>query len=238
MKTKLAFWNESHTVSEYYRQAFLYNSELPLLSHIRERLPDVKMLDIGVGTGRTGLYFAPLTSSYVAIDYSAGMVESCKKRLSQLDVAGETKVLEASVLEMPFDDGEFDIVLFSFNGIDTLKIEERILAIKEMQRVCRKGGLVVFSSHNSYYLPHQKKFEFSPHPIRLYHYTRRAIKMAMNNPSPEESPLRQPHAVLRRQLRSVLTLFREAGLPGRGTGGCRPHRRQGVSLRRGHADDH
>ena len=52
MKTKLAFWNESHTVSEYYRQAFLYNSELPLLSHIRERLPEVKMLDIGVGTGR------------------------------------------------------------------------------------------------------------------------------------------------------------------------------------------
>ena len=166
------------------------------------------------------------------------MVDSCEKRLSQLDVAGETKVLEASVLEMPFKDGEFDIVLFSFNGIDTLKIEERILAIKEMQRVCKKGGLVVFSSHNSYYLPHQKEVRVfaPPDPALSLHQT--SDQDGDDQPLSRGSPVRQSHAFLRRQFRSVLAVFREAGLPGRRTGEYRPQGCEGLSLRRGQADDH
>ena len=63
-----------------------------------------------------------------------------------------------------FDDNSFDVVFFPQNGIDYISnIKDRIKAIQEMIRVCKRGGLVSFSSLNliayclSYKLPMYQK---------------------------------------------------------------------------------
>ncbi len=48
----------------------LQKPEETILNELRNKLPNMKMLDIGVGAGRTTKYFAPLTKRYVGVDYS------------------------------------------------------------------------------------------------------------------------------------------------------------------------
>jgi ubiquinone/menaquinone biosynthesis C-methylase UbiE len=48
-----------------------------------------------------------------------------------------------------FEDGRFDFVLFSWNGLDMVGgEEERLSALREIQRVCAPGASFAFSSHN------------------------------------------------------------------------------------------
>lgn len=109
------------------------------------------MLDVGVGLGRTTPYFAPVVASYVGIDYSLPMVESCIARLGDrfsnvsLDV-GDVRDLGR------FAAGSFDFVLFSYNGLDSIGHDDRLIALAELRRVTDAAGYIFFSSHNLLWL--------------------------------------------------------------------------------------
>jgi SAM-dependent methyltransferase len=108
-----------------------------------------RLLDVGVGAGRTTPHFAPLADEYLGIDFSPAMVDTCHARFPDLrfDVAD---VRDLSGLP----DGAFDVVLFSFNGIDTVGGEgARQRAFAELRRVCASGGRLFFSSKNLNQLP-------------------------------------------------------------------------------------
>jgi ubiquinone/menaquinone biosynthesis C-methylase UbiE len=47
-----------------------------------------------------------------------------------------------------FPDGSFDLVMFSFNGIDCLSHHGRMQAMNEIKRVLKSDGIFAFSSHN------------------------------------------------------------------------------------------
>jgi SAM-dependent methyltransferase len=47
-----------------------------------------------------------------------------------------------------FPDGTFDFVLFSYNGLDYLSPQDRLMALAEIKRVGKKGAYFLFSSHN------------------------------------------------------------------------------------------
>ena len=47
-----------------------------------------------------------------------------------------------------FEAGSFDLVLFSFNGIDCIGHQDRLNALREIGRVCAPNGIFCFSSHN------------------------------------------------------------------------------------------
>ena len=49
----------------------LTKPEETILGIIRDRLPEMRMLDIGVGCGRTSIYFMDQVREYIGIDYSA-----------------------------------------------------------------------------------------------------------------------------------------------------------------------
>jgi SAM-dependent methyltransferase len=102
-----------------------------------------RLLDIGVGAGRTVSLLSLLSDSYVGIDYAIEMVSACHERYPKADIRwGDARDLSA------FPDRSFDFVLFSFNGIDTLDQEGRATALMEIYRVLDEGGLFVFSTHN------------------------------------------------------------------------------------------
>lgn len=106
-------------------------------------LGEGRMLDIGVGGGRTTAHFLPRVGSYVGIDYSPELVGACRARFPGADVSvGDARDLSR------FADDSFDLVLFSFNGIDYVSDEGRRRVLREVRRVLVQGGTFVFSTHN------------------------------------------------------------------------------------------
>jgi ubiquinone/menaquinone biosynthesis C-methylase UbiE len=144
------FYEDAGVVDRYRRLDELFAEELRILERLRNDLPRMRMLDIGVGAGRTTPSFAPLVRSYVGADYSTRMIEACKARFAREEWP-HVRFEVADVRAMSqFDDGEFDFVLFSFNGLDGLigGHGERARALAEIRRVCAPGGAFAFSSHN------------------------------------------------------------------------------------------
>ena len=106
--------------------------------------PGMKILDIGVGGGRTTAYLAARASRYVGVDYSAEMIQICRHKFPEL----EFEVADAADLRSHAD-ASFDAIVIAFNGIDYLCPEERRRqCLRECARVLRKGGVLLFSSHN------------------------------------------------------------------------------------------
>lgn len=102
----------------------------------------ISILDIGVGGGRTIPLIAPFSSDYVGIDYTPEMVVAARARYVGWDIQlGDVRSLD-------LEDGRFDFVLFSNNGMDSLPHDDRAKAVAEMVRVCADGGTVAYSTHN------------------------------------------------------------------------------------------
>jgi ubiquinone/menaquinone biosynthesis C-methylase UbiE len=106
--------------------------------------PEMNVLDLGVGGGRTTAYLSRIASRYVGIDYSEAMVHACNKKFPHLDF----RLADASDLSS-FENESFDAIVFSFNGIDSvIPNEKRLRCLRECWRVLRPKGVLIFSAHN------------------------------------------------------------------------------------------
>lgn len=159
MDKNLNTYSSKNVVSYYEKYDSLQKPEQKIISVLKNELAGMEMLDIGIGAGRTTRYFYPLVKSYTGIDYSQEMVNSCINRL-QKDFPNASFVCEDARTLEKFKDSSFDLVLFSFNGIDYVSLEERIQIIKQINRVLRTGGVFCFSSHNISSLTEMPFFEF------------------------------------------------------------------------------
>lgn len=106
--------------------------------------PSMAVLDLGVGGGRTTMELSRRACRYVGLDYSEKMVKVCREKFPQLEfVHGNACDLSQ------FGAGSFDVVVFSFNGIDYFTAtEQRVRFLQECNRVLRDGGVFIFSTHN------------------------------------------------------------------------------------------
>jgi SAM-dependent methyltransferase len=135
-------------VASYGRNPRLQPPEQAILDELGGELGRMDMLDLGVGAGRTAWFFAPRVKSYLGLDYARTMVERCKQDLPSYSfMVGDACRLDFAA------DGSYDLVLFSYNGIDHLDLADRELALSEMKRVLRPDGTMIFSSHNTNFLP-------------------------------------------------------------------------------------
>lgn len=126
----------------------LQKPEKTIFEILRPNLKEMKMLDIGVGTGRTTRHFAFLVKEYVGIDFSENMINQCKQNFPEPGKMSFA-VLNARDLHV-FEDNYFELINFSFNGLDYLDHAGRIEALEEIKRVCMPGGIFSFSTHNLY----------------------------------------------------------------------------------------
>lgn len=139
---------ESEKVVKFYTTLEqLQKPEQTILNLIKDQLPGWKMLDIGIGGGRTTRHFAPLAAEYVGVDYAANMVKVCQEIFSGCEDHISFQVADARYLDQ-FEDDYFDFLFFSYNGIDNISHSDRLLALEQIRRKGKKGGLFAFSTHN------------------------------------------------------------------------------------------
>lgn len=161
-----AAWCDPRSVRLYRKADGLAPAEIVILEHHGRELLGARLLDIGVGTGRTTPQLRDRCLAYVGIDYAAPMLERARERYPDADL----QVADARDLSR-FADGSFGAVVFSFNGIDYVPHDDRLRILAEVRRVLRAGGLFVFSTHNrDVAVPPAASLanlHFSRNPIRL-----------------------------------------------------------------------
>ena len=118
-------------VVEYF-QGFgeLFETEKVLFEKITPKIRKAKLLDIGIGGGRTTKYLLDMSSDYTGVDYVKQFVDDAAKKFP------DANILWADAKDLTtFEDRSFDFVLFSFNGLDCISHEDRLQALREINRV-------------------------------------------------------------------------------------------------------
>ena len=122
--------------------------------------PDIRnarILDLGVGAGRTVTPLLALSQQYVGVDYMQEMVEHCRSKFPGV------RFEKADARDMSvFPDSSFDLVFFSCNGICMVDHAGRLAILKEVSRVLRPGGTFVFSTCNRNSSQYEAGFRFPP----------------------------------------------------------------------------
>jgi len=119
--------------------------EVSTFNSLFEILPNLEMLDIGIGCGRTTKFFIERVKSYYGIDYSIDMIKEAHLKFP--NYKDKLEVADARNLSL-IGNHKYDLVLFSFNGIDYVSHEDRLKILKEIYRVTKDGGYFILSSHN------------------------------------------------------------------------------------------
>jgi len=69
------YYDSKEGIKEYSEMLELQKPEKVILKHIKNK----RVLDIGIGAGRTTKFFYPLAKEYIGIDYSEGMINKAKE---------------------------------------------------------------------------------------------------------------------------------------------------------------
>ena len=163
---------------------YLEKPEEIVLNKLKSKFKKMKMLDIGVGGGRTTFHFAKLPKEYIGIDYAKNMTKACKKRF--LKFPKRTSFITCDARSMPFRDQYFDFILFSFNGIDLMSHKDRLKAFEEIRRVGKENSFFCFSAHNLFFLDKLFSFELSRNPSKLCKKVRLFLLLRIMNKDIQE----------------------------------------------------
>jgi SAM-dependent methyltransferase len=172
---------ETKRVVNLYLSGPIQPAELSILARYRNDYWGKRVLDIGCGAGRTTEFLHSFDIEYTGVDYSESMVRHCSSRVP------DAHCEQCDVRDMSrFGDESFDFVLFSNNGFDSLTHEDRLSALREINRVLATGGIFVFSTHNrDYHLARtEPQLELSWDPSRqlraLIRFCRRSYHRSRN----------------------------------------------------------
>jgi demethylmenaquinone methyltransferase/2-methoxy-6-polyprenyl-1,4-benzoquinol methylase len=94
----------------------------------------MKILDLAAGTGSSSEPLAAAGAEVIPADFSEGMLAAGRKARPHLPFT------KADALNLPFREGEFDVVTISFGLRNTADIDK---ALREMLRVAKVGGRLV-----------------------------------------------------------------------------------------------
>ena len=101
-----------------------------------------RILEVGVGTGiNLGLY--PRDCSITGIDLSDSMLEKAYERVARKAMPN-VRLLQMDASRLTFDDASFDIVYAPYL---ISVVPDPVQVAREMRRVCRPGGRIIFLNH-------------------------------------------------------------------------------------------
>jgi phosphatidylethanolamine/phosphatidyl-N-methylethanolamine N-methyltransferase len=125
--------------------------------------PDHHILEVGVGTGMS-LPLYPQRCSVTAIDLSDGMLARARTRVL-LHRLPNVRLIQMDATELKFPDNSFDIVYAPYF---ITCVPDPIAVTREMRRVCKADGRLVFLNHFLSDRPMTSRFERAIAPLTLH----------------------------------------------------------------------
>jgi len=104
--------------------------------------PGDRVLEVGVGTGINAALY-PRDCSVTGIDLSDSMLEKAHNRIARKGVRN-VRLMQMDAANLKFADETFDIVYAPYV---ISVVPDPVTVAREMCRVCRTGGRVIFLNH-------------------------------------------------------------------------------------------
>jgi SAM-dependent methyltransferase len=146
-----AAYSKQSVVRWYSELDSINKAEEAVLQKLYPSIKNGKLLDIGIGGGRTTKYLLDhISKDYLGIDYTFALANVTKRKHPS------ATILCADARAVPTGDEVFDFVLFSLNGIDYMEHPGRVRALREVHRILKPGGFYLFSTHNRDYKNYKK----------------------------------------------------------------------------------
>src|SRR5215475_7393943 len=123
------------TLDQFHTRGLAGTAELAELSGIRAGM---SVLDVGSGIGGPARFVAATHHCQVTgVDLSASFVEAARYLTQRTGQTGQVSFQAASALELPFDGGDFDVVLLQHVAMN---IFDRARLYREIRRVLKLRG--------------------------------------------------------------------------------------------------
>ena len=102
--------------------------------------PGMRILDVATGTGMVAFALAARGAEVLGLDQSESMLGGAQARLQRMpDLAGRLSFLLGQAEALPFADGEFDALSFTY----LLRyVDDRAATMRELSRVVTPGGRI------------------------------------------------------------------------------------------------
>lgn len=142
---------DTHSIEKAYkRYANIYDLTFGKIFHrgrvisvdLLDIQPKDKVLEVGVGTGLT-LPFFPIDCKVVGIDLSDHMIEKAHENIKSHGMEN-VEIIKMDATHLDFADNTFDSVIAAYV---VSVVPDPVKVLKEMIRVCKKGGKIVFINH-------------------------------------------------------------------------------------------
>lgn len=136
------FWDKAAGLYDLFEMVYngkVYKGLAMKVAEFIESADDV--LECACGTGMISRHIAPKCHSLIATDVSEGMMKQAKKHCSRFQ---NVTIQKADIMALEWREGTFDKVVAG-NVIHLLDDPHGALA--ELQRVCKKGGLVIIPTY-------------------------------------------------------------------------------------------